>query len=126
MVLSRRVARFNRRATNRVLGHVAPWLPGFGVLTHVGRRSGHRYRTPLNVFRTPDGYVVALTYGPDADWVKNVLAAGECELTTRGRTVRLRDPRVVHDESRRPMPLVVRQVLRLIDASHFLYLTEAD
>ena len=126
MVLSRRVARFNRRATNRVLGHLASWLPGFGVLTHVGRRSGRRYRTPLNVFRTPDGYVVALTYGPDADWVKNVLATGECELTTRGRTIRLRQPRVVHDEGRRAMPLPVRQVLRLIGASDFLYLTKAD
>lgn len=126
MVLSRSVARFNRRATNQVIGRVAPWLPGFGVLTHVGRRSGRSYRTPLNVFRTPDGYVVALTYGPDADWVKNVLAAGECELTTRGRTIRLHQPRVVRDEERRAMPFVVRHILRLIDASDFLYLTKAS
>ena len=31
-----------------------------------------------------DGYLLALTYGPDSDWVKNVLAAGGCELVTRG------------------------------------------
>jgi hypothetical protein len=35
---------------------------------------------------------------------------------------------VVHDEGRRAMPLPVRQVLRLIGASDFLYLylTKAD
>jgi hypothetical protein len=28
--------------------------PGFGILTHVGRKSGRLYRTPVNVFRAPD------------------------------------------------------------------------
>jgi hypothetical protein len=41
------------------------------------------------VFPAQDGYVFALTYGPDTDWVKNVLAAGGCELRTRGRAIRL-------------------------------------
>ena len=57
MAFGRRMAAFNRLATNRVLGEVAPRLPGFGVIVHVGRRSGRRYRTPVNVFRTPTGYL---------------------------------------------------------------------
>lgn len=117
------VARLNRVGLNRVTRRIAPWLPGFGVVTHRGRRSGRQYRTPVNVFGRPDGYVVALTYGPDADWVKNVLAAGGCELTTRGRTVRLTEPRLYHDESRRGMPAVlVRQVLSLAHVADFLAL----
>ena len=52
------------------------------------------------MFATEDGYLFALTYGPDTDWVKNVLAAGGCELRTRGRAVRLTSPRLYHDESR--------------------------
>jgi putative N-acetylmannosamine-6-phosphate epimerase len=44
------------------------------------------YQMPVNVFATEEGYVnFALTYGPDTDWVKNVLTADGCELWTRGR-----------------------------------------
>jgi hypothetical protein len=39
----------------------AGWLPGFAILTHVGRRSGRVYRTPINVFRRGDQYLFALT-----------------------------------------------------------------
>jgi hypothetical protein len=42
-------------------------MPGLGVVVHRGRRSGRVYQTPVNVFATEDGYVVALTYGPDAE-----------------------------------------------------------
>jgi hypothetical protein len=45
MVLSRRVATFNRQVTNRVTGPFAHRLPGFGVVVHVGRKSGREYRT---------------------------------------------------------------------------------
>ena len=85
MPLSRRVARFNRLVTNPIIGTLAPWLPGFGVIFHRGRTTGRSYHNPVNVFRRSDGYVVALGYGSHADWVKNVLAAGECDLVSRGR-----------------------------------------
>lgn len=88
------VARLNKVGLNRVTRHVAPWVPGFGVIVHRGRRSGREYRTPVNVFLREDRYVFALTYGPETDWVKNVLAAGGCELLTRGHRVRLTAPRV--------------------------------
>ena len=101
MPLPRTLARWNKVGLNRVTKHVAPWMPGFGVVAHAGRRSGRRYQTPVNVFPAGGGYLLALTYGPDSDWVKNVLAAGGCELVTRGRTVRLVSPQLVHDENRR-------------------------
>src|SRR5262245_20990042 len=75
----------------------AGWLPGFCVLTHVGRRSGRTYRTPLNVFRRGSRVVFALTYGSEAEWVRNVLAAGECDIRTRRRDLHLVGPRVVVD-----------------------------
>ena len=121
MVLPKRLARFNRVVTNRATGPLAGWLPGFGVIIHRGRRSGREYRTPINVFRTSDGYVVALTYGI-TDWAKNVLAAGGCELQTRRRRVRLTDPRLVHDPTRRDMPPVVRQIVGRIGVTDFLHL----
>jgi deazaflavin-dependent oxidoreductase (nitroreductase family) len=122
MALGRRMATFNRHVTNRVLGGVATRLPGFGVVLHVGRRSGRPYRTPVNVFRTPGGYVLALVYGSGAEWVKNVLAAGGCEVVTRGRTVRLTSPRLFRDDGRVRMPAPVRAVLGLARVSEFLEL----
>jgi uncharacterized membrane protein required for colicin V production len=37
------VAAFNLAVTNRITGLFAGWLPGFGILTHVGRKSGRVY-----------------------------------------------------------------------------------
>ena len=125
MPLSRTLARWNKVGLNRVTKHVAPWMPGFGVVAHTGRRSGRRYQTPVNVFPAADGYLLALTYGPGSDWVKNVLAAGGCELVTRGRTVRLVSPQLVHDENRRGIRPLERQVLRLIGVADFLSLETA-
>jgi deazaflavin-dependent oxidoreductase (nitroreductase family) len=124
VVVSKSVARFNRRVTNRVTGRFADRLPGFGVITHVGRKSGRAYRTPVNVFAVPGGFLVALTYGPDADWVRNVLAAGGCDLETRGRVHHLTGPQISHDSDQRGVPWPVRQILRLIGVADFLKLTE--
>ena len=34
------LAKINIAFTNRITGLFAGWLPGFGILTHVGRKSG--------------------------------------------------------------------------------------
>jgi deazaflavin-dependent oxidoreductase (nitroreductase family) len=128
MPLPRSIARFNRRVTNRVLGPLARYLPSFGVVVHTGRKTHRVYRTPVNVFPRPGGYVVALTYGPQSDWVRNVLASGGCALETHGRTLRLTRPRLFHDESRRAVPAPLRPIGGLGHISDFLDLTldEAD
>ena len=119
------VGRWNKAGLNRLTRHVAPWLPGLGVVVHRGRRSGNFYQTPVNVFPTGNGYVIALTYGLDTDWVRNVIAAGGCELRTRGRVVRLTAPQVFHDETRRHIRPLEREVLRVIGVADFLSLTTA-
>lgn len=119
------VGRWNKAGLNRVTKHIAPWIPGFGVVIHRGRRSARRYQTPVNVFTVGDGYVIALTYGPGTDWVKNVLAAGGCELQTRGHTVRLTSPCLFHDESRHAIRPFERQVLRVLGVADFLSLAKA-
>ncbi|HEV8164549.1 MAG TPA: nitroreductase family deazaflavin-dependent oxidoreductase, partial [Actinomycetota bacterium] len=108
MPIPRTIGRWNKVGLNRLTRRIAPWLPGFGVVVHRGRRSGRLYRTPVNVFPTAGGYLFALTYGPDTDWVKNVLAADGCQLQTRGRTVRLVAPRSYRDERRRGIRPVER------------------
>jgi len=56
------VAAFNRAFTNRITSLFAARLPGFGIVTHVGRKSGRVYRTPVNVFREQEGFLIALTF----------------------------------------------------------------
>jgi len=117
------VAAFNLIVTNRITSRFAARLPGFGILAHVGRKSGRVYRTPVNVFRVPEGFLIALTYGPESEWVKNVLAAGGCELETRGVRYRLSAPGIMHDPTRQGFPIPVRIVLRLIGANDFMQLS---
>src|SRR5215813_235460 len=79
------LAKINIAFTNRITRLFAGWLPGFGIPAHVGRKSGRVYRTPVNVFRASNGFIIALTYSSYSEWVKNVIAAGGCELKTRGK-----------------------------------------
>ncbi|MGV0793881.1 nitroreductase family deazaflavin-dependent oxidoreductase [Mycolicibacterium sp. XJ1819] len=95
MQLPQWLARFNRYVTNPLQRVWAGWAPTFGILEHVGRRSGRVYRTPLTVFSTDAGVAILLTYGPDRDWLKNLKAAGGGVLKRHGRTFPVKDPRVV-------------------------------
>jgi deazaflavin-dependent oxidoreductase (nitroreductase family) len=122
----RKVAAFHRAITNRLANRFATRLQGFGVVTNVGRKSGRVYRTPVNVFRKPDGFLIALTYGRDSGWVKNVLAAGGCQLETRRVPYQLSAPIIVHDPTRRRFPLFVRVILGLIDANDFMQLSTSN
>jgi deazaflavin-dependent oxidoreductase (nitroreductase family) len=119
MPIPKAIARFNRIGLNRLTRRVAPWMPGLGVIVHVGRKSGRRYETPVNVFTTPTGYLFALTYGTDTDWLKNVVAAGGCELRTRRQRIRLGAPRIYHDASGQGIRYPERQMLRLLRVADF-------
>jgi deazaflavin-dependent oxidoreductase (nitroreductase family) len=117
------LAKINIAVTNRITSLFAGWLPGFGILAHVGRKSGKVYQTPVNVFRTSNGFIVALTYTNESEWVKNVLAAGGCELKTRGKKYQLSAPNVVRDPTRRRFPIPVRVFLMLVGADEYIGLS---
>ena len=126
MPIPKAVGRWNKAELNRLTRHLAPCMPGLGVVVHRGRRPGRRYQTPVNVFPADGGYLFAVTSGPDTDWVKNVLAAGGCELRTRGRALQLGSPRLFHDDSRSGIRPPERQVLRILGVAGFLSLTPAS
>jgi deazaflavin-dependent oxidoreductase (nitroreductase family) len=119
------MARINKRFSNKVLRPIARFVPGFGVVTHRGRRSGREFQTPVSVFPQDGRVVLALTYGKDSDWVKNVLAAGEADIRTRGRTTHLVNPRLVHDETRAGIRRLERFVLARLKVADFLVLDVA-
>jgi deazaflavin-dependent oxidoreductase (nitroreductase family) len=106
MQLPQRLARFNRHVTNPVQRLWAGWAPSFGILEHVGRKSGKPYRTPLTVFNADvdgkPGVAILLTYGPDRDWLKNLNAAGNGQLHRHGKTFSVSNPRTVTKEQAAP------------------------
>ena len=118
------ISPFTRRVVNPITRRFAGRLPWFGLVTHVGRRSGTTYHTPLNVFRRGDGYVFALTYGPDVNWVRNLIAAGGGTMRTGGRTVRLVDPQLVHDASGHLVPRPIRAFMGLLRVTDYLVVRE--
>lgn len=93
------VAAFNLAVTNRVTSRFAARLPGFGILTHVGRKSGKLYRTPVNVFRVPEGFLIAVS----------------------GFTF----PHPPSCMTPRRFPLPVQIVLRLVGANNFMQLSSS-
>lgn len=104
--------RFAIRFINPVTRRFAGWMPGFAILIYRGRTTGRTYRIPINVFRRGDSYIFALTYGSDSQWVKNVLAAGGCEMQRMGRHLRLVQPELIVDPSANLIPAPVRFFLR--------------
>jgi deazaflavin-dependent oxidoreductase (nitroreductase family) len=124
MPLPKAVGRFNRVVTNRITGLLAGRAPLFAIVEHTGRKSGARYRTPVNAFRTQNGFVIALTYGRDVDWVRNVLAAGGATLEHRGKRIEMGDPRVIELADPPPeLPRIVRTTLGLLRVTHYLRLS---
>ena len=81
------------------------------------------YRTPVNAFPHGDGFLIALTYGRDVDWVKNVVAEGGCRLIHRGRGVDLTDPRVLRlREGAGSIRGWIRGILRTLGVREVLHL----
>ncbi len=79
----------------RVIRAVDRQESDFGVLHHIGRRSGVPYHTPVAIGRTPEGVLIPLMYGPDTDWCRNIVAAGHCTLTVDGEELALTTPEVL-------------------------------
>jgi deazaflavin-dependent oxidoreductase (nitroreductase family) len=116
------MARFNRVVTNRITRPVAGLLPGFALIVHRGRKTGAEYRTPVNAWLDDNSVIVALTYGPDTDWLKNLEAAGGGEVIAGRHSYRVGSPRLIGAEGMTRMPGVARPILRAIDVDEFALL----
>jgi deazaflavin-dependent oxidoreductase (nitroreductase family) len=122
------VRRFNRSFTNKLQRRSAG-TPGAyaSVIRHRGRRSGREYETPVVPFATDGGFVIVLPYGPDTDWVKNVLSAGSAVLVTGGATHDLDCPEVVALEAvYDAFPANEQRTHRLFNVTQCLQLRRVD
>jgi len=90
------IRRFNRAFTNpRAMKDAGTPGAYASVIRHVGRTSGRPYETPVGAFATDDGFVIALPYGSDPDWLKNVIASGSATIVHEGETARVDRPELV-------------------------------
>jgi deazaflavin-dependent oxidoreductase (nitroreductase family) len=123
MPLPRSVARANKRYLNHVVRPVARFLPFLAVVHHVGRVSGREYAIPVNVFRSGDDLIVPITYSSQADWVRNVLASGWCEVEHRGRRARVAQVRLEVDREKPWAPKAIRMFLSRLGVHEILRLS---
>jgi deazaflavin-dependent oxidoreductase (nitroreductase family) len=65
------------------------------VIRNRGRVSGREYQTPVGAVVSGDGFVIALPYGTQSNWVRNVLAAGSATLVHEGHTYTVDQPQLV-------------------------------
>ena len=95
----------------------------YGLLKHTGRRSNQTYVTPLAVFPFDDGFVLILTYGPDVDWCRNIIASGTCMLTWKGQEYVLEQPTILPiAEARDAYPLPTRLISRAVGVKQCLWI----
>jgi deazaflavin-dependent oxidoreductase (nitroreductase family) len=114
MVFPPPVHRLQVKYINPAVKKVARFLPTFAIIEHRGRKSGKPYETVVNVHRKGNTIAVVLGHGK-ADWVKNVVAAGEADMHLFRRDVHIVNPRVVPAGTDDPnLPALARRAARRI------------
>ena len=121
------IRRLNRRVLNprqlHTAGRPGAWA---SVVHHVGRTSGTSYRTPVVAVPIDGGFVIALPYGPDADWVRNVRAAGTATIGHEGHRVLVARPELRPAADANPVfPAGQQRTHRLYGVNDFLFLRTA-
>ena len=71
----------------------------FALLRHVGRKSGKTYEIPIMVWRVEDGFVIALTYGPQVDWLRNLQATRQGTLCWHKKEYMFQTPVFVDEKT---------------------------
>lgn len=96
----------------------------FSLIRHVGRTSGRMYETPVILAVVPGGFVAELTYGEDADWYRNIVAAGGCVVVHRGAEYRVdRIEPLAAEQGRSAYPTPFRQVLGALRRNEYRLLS---
>ena len=117
-----RIRAFNKQYFNRLVHTFAGVSrTPFALIRHVGRRSGKPYETPIIVMPQGAGFVIALTYGPQVDWYRNVQAAGQATLLWHNQEFALKQPESITAQvGLSAFPTPFRQILGLLGTREFV------
>lgn len=97
----------------------------YAVIEHRGRRSGRTYTTPVSARPTRDGFVVPMAFGEQADWFRNVRAAGECIVRWNGTSYHLVAPELIDEATARRALGPVERLLAPLFARQYAHLRYA-
>jgi deazaflavin-dependent oxidoreductase (nitroreductase family) len=96
------------------------------IIRHAGRTSERSYETPVGAERTDGGFVIALVYGRQTDWVKNVLAEGSATIVHEGTHYPVERPEVRSlSEHLDDFPGSMRSSARLMNVTECVLLHDA-
>jgi hypothetical protein len=100
-------------------------IPIWAVIRYRGRRSGKEYALPIAIAATPESFVIPMPF-VGAQWVLNVIAAGECIIRWKGQEWRAVEPEVISKaEGAKRFGPVARFALRHLPIERFLRLRRA-
>jgi deazaflavin-dependent oxidoreductase (nitroreductase family) len=72
-------------------------------IRHVGRRSGRTYTTPVSARRSGEAIVIALTFGNQSDWSRNVRSAGGGTIRMEGEDYHVTQPQIMSRQEAKPL-----------------------
>ena len=67
-----RIARRIPKTLNRFIVPLVVEHAPMAIIRHLGRRTGHSYENPVLALHQDTRWVIALPYGSDVNWVRNV------------------------------------------------------
>ena len=107
MPISDSIRYFNKRFTNKITAGLAGkrYSP-FSPIEHVGRKSGKRYATPIITLKRGDNFIFALTYGPQVNWYRNILASSTAGLKYQKKICARRSGRIDRRSGKNFLPAV--------------------
>jgi deazaflavin-dependent oxidoreductase (nitroreductase family) len=117
-----RIRTFNKHITNRITRRFASSSRGpFAVIRHVGRRSGKPYETMLMIWPVGDDFVIVLTYGPEVDWYRNLLAAEHASVLWHRKVYAIEKPEPLEKATAMTaFPPFIRQILGRLSVQDFV------
>ena len=117
-----------KRLSNRIFLKISGGpLRAYSIVRHAGRTSGRQYRNPVSAYPLGDGFVIAVLYGTQSQWVRNVMAAGRFALRTKSREYSLGRPEIVPPtQALAAFPPWQRRMLRIRKIQDFVWAHHAE
>ena len=120
-----RLSRLTRPAMLPLAGK--GWKPIFAVVEHRGRKTGRVYLTPVAARRSGDGFTIALAFGAQADWYRNLVAAGGGTIRWRGDVYSVTAPERVDAATVLPtFDPVQRRLLRIAGIDGYVQVRDVE
>jgi deazaflavin-dependent oxidoreductase (nitroreductase family) len=120
--------RISRVTTSAILPLAGKrWNPVFAVIEHRGRRSGRSYAAPVAARRTGAGFTIALAFGAQVDWYRNLVAAGHGVIRWRGKSYPINAPQRIDAATGLPsFHPVQRLLLRIAGVDGFIRVRDSE